>query len=139
MAELDFMSEDWLNALSERLKTSDAYKKAAKGWRSSMALATLAEPEKNIEGRAVVLDLHEGELRNAQLVTGPGPYEADYVIRGVADNWQKLLSKEIFPVPAIMSQQLQLVKGNTMSLMTQMGAAQALLDEAGAVPTKFPA
>ena len=42
MAELDFMSEDWLNALSERLKTSDAYKKAAKGWRSSMAPAAFS-------------------------------------------------------------------------------------------------
>jgi hypothetical protein len=38
-----------------------------------------------------------------------------------------------------MSGQLQLVKGATMALMTQMGAAQALLDEAGKVPTQFQA
>jgi hypothetical protein len=37
-----------------------------------------------------------------------------------------------------MSQQLQLVKGNTMALMTQMGAVQALLDEAAQLQTKFP-
>lgn len=136
--ELDFMSDAWVSALAERLKTSEAYKKNAKGWRSSMALATLAEPEKNIEGCAVLLDLHEGECRGAQRIAGPGPYEADYVIRGVSENWQKLLKKEVFPVPAIMGGQLQLVKGNTMSLMTQMPAVQALLDEAGALPTRFP-
>lgn len=139
MAELDFMSEDWLNALSDRLKTSEAYKKAAKGWRSSMALATLAEPEKGIEARAVVLDLYEGEVRSAVSVAGTGPYEADYVIRGVAENWKKLLAKEIFPVPAIMSGQLQLVKGDTMPLMMQMGSVQALLDEATPVPTRWTA
>lgn len=136
--ELEFMSEAWVAALDARLKDSAAYKKAAKGWRSSMALALLAEPEKGIEAAAVVLDLHEGECRSARREAGAGPYEADYVIRGVAENWKKLLAKEIFPVPAIMSKQLQLVKGETMPLMLQMGAVQALLDEASAVPTRFP-
>lgn len=136
--ELDFMSEAWVAALADRLKASDAYKKGAKDWRASMALAMLAEPEKNIEAAAVVLDLQGGECRSAQRVAGPGPYEADYVIRGVAENWQKLLKKEIFPVPAIMSKQLQLVKGDTMPLMMKMAAVQALLDEASPIPTKFP-
>ena len=136
--ELDFMSEAWVAALADRLKSSEAYKKGAKDWRSSMALATLAEPEQNNEGAAVVLDLQGGECRSAERVAGPGPYEADYVIRGVAENWQKLLKKEIFPVPAIMSKQLQLVKGDTMPLMMKMGAVQALLDEASQIPTRFP-
>jgi putative sterol carrier protein len=137
--ELDFMSDAWVAALAERLKESATYKKSAKGWRSSMALATLAEPEKGIEARAVVLDLYEGEVRSAVSVAGTGPYEADYVIRGVAENWKKLLAKEIFPVPAIMSGQLQLVKGDTMPLMMQMGSVQALLDEATPVPTRWTA
>lgn len=136
--ELEFMSDAWVAALADRLNASEAYKKAAKNWRSSMAFALLPEPEKNIEQRAAVLDLHEGACRGAKLEQGPGPYEADYVIRGVSENWQKLLKKEVFPVPAIMGGQLQLVKGNTMSLMTQMPAVQALLDEAGALPTRFP-
>jgi putative sterol carrier protein len=136
--ELEFMSDAWVAALGERLKTSDTYKKAAKDWKSSMALALLPDPEKGIEPRAVVLDLYAGECRSANLVTGPGPYEADYVIRGVAENWKKLLTKEVFPVPAILGGQLQLVKGATMALMTQMGAVQAILDEAYPVQTKFP-
>ena len=136
--EHEYMSDAWLASLTERVAGSEAYKKAAKDWRASMALALLPEPEKGVEACAVVLDLHEGVCRNATRVAGPGPYEADYVIRGVADNWKKLLTKETFPVPAIMSGQLQLVKGGTTALMMKMAAAQALLDEAGAVPTKWP-
>lgn len=136
--ELEFMSEAWVAALADRLSSSEAYKKNAKDWRASMALAVLAEPEKNIDAAAVVLDLQGGECRSAERVAGPGPYEADYVIRGVAENWEKLLKKEIFPVPAIMSKQLQLVKGDTMPMMMKMGSVQALLDEASQVPTQFP-
>lgn len=132
------MSKEWVAALAERLETSEAYKKGAKDWKSSMALAVLPEPEKGIGAGAVVLDLQHGTCKKAEHVEGPGPYEADYVIRGVAENWKQLLTKAVFPVPAIMSGQLQLVKGSTTQLMMKMGAAQALLDEAGAVPTKFP-
>lgn len=133
------MSEAWLEALTERLKCSEAYKKAARDWRASMALALLPEPEKDIAACAVVLDLQQGECRSAARVAGPGPYEADYVIRGVAENWRLLLTRAIFPVPALMKGDLQLVKGSTTSLMMKMPAAQALLDDAGAVPTRYPA
>lgn len=136
--ELDFMSDAWVAALADRLKESASYKKTARDWRGSMALTLLPEADKGIEPCAVVLDLHEGECRSAVRVAGPGPYEADFVIRGLAANWKRLLNKEIFPAPAIMSGQLQLVKGSSTQLMMKMGAAQALLDEAGAVPTKFP-
>jgi putative sterol carrier protein len=136
--ELDFMSEPYVAALTERLKGSDAYKKATKSWKTTMAFALLPEPEKGIEARGLVLDLADGECRKAAVIPGPGPYEADYVIRGVAEKWKALLGKEIFPVPAIMSGQLQLVKGNSMSLMMQMPSVQALLDETGALPTRFP-
>ncbi len=132
------MSDAWVAALAERLQGSEAYKKAARDWRSSMALALLPEPEKGIEACAVVLDLYEGQCRSAVRVAGPGPYEADYVIRGVGENWRKLLHKEIYPVPALMKGELQLVKGGTTALMMKMPAAQALLDEAGALPTKYP-
>lgn len=136
--ELDFMSDAWASALAERLNNSPAYKSAAKSWKSSMAFALLPEADKGIEARGLVLDLYEGQCRGVKLEQGPGPYEADFVIRGVAANWKALLTKQVFPVPAIMSGQLQLVKGNAMSLMTQMGPVQALIDEAAAVPTQFP-
>lgn len=137
--ELEFMSEPWVAALADRLKASDAYKKAGKGWRTKLALALLADADKGTEAAAVVIDLDGGELKSATRIAGSGPYEGDFVIRGVAENWKKLLNKEIFPAPAVMSGQLQLVQGSPMGLMTHMGATQALLDEAGAVPTKYPA
>ena len=136
--EYEFMSDAWAAALCDRLNGSDAYKKAAKSWKSSMAFALLPEADKGIEARGFILDLYEGTCRSARIEQGPGPYEADYVIRGVAENWKKLLTKEVFPVPAIMGGQLQLVKGATMALMTQMGAVQAILDEAYPLQTKFP-
>jgi putative sterol carrier protein len=58
-------------------------------------------------------------------------------MRGSLDNWQKLPTKEIFPAPALISGQIQLVKGGATALMMKMGAAQALLDEAGRVPTEW--
>lgn len=136
--ELDFLSDAWVNALKERVNSSDAYKKATKDWRTKMTFALLPDAEKGIEPCAVVLDLADGGCQAATRVTGPGPYEGDYVIRGVAPKWKELLTKVIFPVPALMSGQLQLVKGSNTALMMKMGAAQALLDEAGAVPTKYP-
>ena len=132
------MSDAWLAALVERLKGNEAYKKAAKDLKAKIALGLMPEEAKGIGAAGVVLDLQAGELASAQRIEGPGPYEGDYVIRGVAENWKKLLTKEIFPVPAIMKGELQLVKGGTTALMMKMGALQALLDEAGAVPTKWP-
>lgn len=136
--ELDYLSDAWVSALSERLAASESFAKAAKGFKGSLALATVAQPEAGVEPAAVLLDLANGACARAERVAGPGPYEADYVIRGGVAEWQKLLAKAIFPVPAIMGGQLQLVKGGTMALMTQMGAMQALLDEAGALPTRYP-
>lgn len=133
------MSDAWLSAFKERLAASETFKKGAKSFRGSMAFALLPEADKGVEPRGMVLDLADGALRKGEIIQGPGPYEADYVIRGTGPNWKKLLSKEIFPVPAIMGGQLQLVKGNAMGLMTQMGSLQSLLDEAGAVPTAYPA
>jgi putative sterol carrier protein len=135
---LEFMSDAWLSALTDRLATSEAYKKAAKGFSSSLALALLPEADKNVEARAIVIAINNGEVTASKVETGPGPYEADYVVRGVSENWKKLLKKEIFPAPAIMGGQLQLVKGNAMSLMTKMGALDALLNEAGQLDAAYP-
>jgi putative sterol carrier protein len=132
-----YLSDAWVADLTERLKSSDAYKKATKDWKTTITFALLPDADKGIEPVAVVLDLDKGECKSATRVAGPGPYEGDYVIRGTQENWKKLLTKEIFPVPALMSQQLQLVKGSSTSLMMKMGATQGLLDEAGAVPTAW--
>jgi putative sterol carrier protein len=136
--EHELMSDAWVDALKERLATSEAYKKATKDWKTTITFALMPDADKGIEPKAVVLELDKGECKSAKRVEGPGPYEGDFVIRGVAENWKKLLSKEIFPVPALMSQQLQLVKGSSTSLMMKMGATQGLLDECAAVPTKWP-
>ena len=134
-----FMSDAWVAALADRLNDSAAYKNAGKGWKTTLALAVLPEPEKGIDAAAMVIALEDGTCTNIARIEGPGPYEAEYVIRGIADNWKKLLTKEVFPVPAIMKGDLQLVKGGTTALMMKMNAVQALLDEAGAVPTEYPA
>lgn len=137
--ELDFLSDSWVNAIAERLNASKAFKDAGKGWNTTIAFALLPDPEKGVEPAGMVLDLQDGTCRNAQRVAGPGPYEAEYVIRGVAPNWKLLLEKAIFPVPAIMKGDLQLVKGGTTALMMKMNAVQAMLDEAGALSTRYPA
>jgi|GEM_PF-2545036 len=134
-----FMSDAWVSALTERLNNSAAYKSAGKGWKTTLALAVLPEPEKSIEAAAMVIALEDGACKHVERIEGPGPYEAEYVIRGLAENWKKLLTKEVFPVPAIMKGDLQLVKGGTTALMMKMNAVQALLDEAGAVPTEYSA
>lgn len=134
-----FMSDAWVAALAERLKDSAAYKSAGKGWKTTIALAVLPEPEKGIEAAAMTIALEDGVCTSISRIEGPGPYEAEYVIRGIAENWKKLLTKEVFPVPAIMKGDLQLVKGGTTALMMKMNAVQALLDEAGAVTTEYPA
>ena len=136
--ENEFFSDAYLAALQGRLRESAAYKKATKDWKTVLTLALMPEPDKGIEPAALVLTLAGGECTAATRVAGPGPYEGEYVIRGVAANWKALLTKQIFPVPALMKGELQLVKGGTTALMMKMPAAQALLDEAGLVPTRWP-
>lgn len=133
-----FMSEAWVRALEAQLATSESYKKAAGGWKTTIALAVKPEEDKGITAGAAVLDLEGGLCKQADRIEGAGPYDGEYVMRGVLENWKKLLSKEIFPAPALMSGQIQLVQGSTTALMIKMGAAQALLDEAGKVPTAWP-
>lgn len=136
--ELEFLSDGWVSALSERLNNSKAFKDAGKGWNTTIALALLPDPEKGVAPCGMVLDLADGTCRAATRLDGAGPYEAEYVIRGVAGNWRQLLEKAIFPVPAIMKGDLQLVKGGTTALMMKMNAVQAMLDEAGALATRYP-
>lgn len=136
--EVDFLSDGWVSALAERLNDSKAFKDANKGWTTSLAFALLPDPDKGVEPAALVLHVQDGACQSATRVAGPGPYEAEYVIRGVAANWKLLLEKAIYPVPAIMKGDLQLVKGGTTALMMKMNAVQALLDEAGALSTRYP-
>lgn len=132
-----FMSEAWVRALEAQLATSESYKKAAGGWTTKIALAVIPDAEKGLTGGAAILDLANGACQKAERLEGAGPFEGEYVMRGTLENWKKLLTKEIFPAPALMSGQIQLVKGGTTALMMKMGAAQALLDEAGKVPTDW--
>ena len=60
---VEFMSDAWLAALTDRLATSETYKKAAKGFSSTMALALLPEADKGVEARAAILEIVNGELK----------------------------------------------------------------------------
>lgn len=136
--DLEFLSDSWVNSLAETLNESASFKSAGKGWKTKIAFAVLPEAEKGIEAAAMVLALNDGTCSEALRIEGPGPYEAEYVIRGVAENWEKLIKQLIYPVPSIMKGDLQLVKGGTTSLMMKMNAVQALLDVAGALGTRYP-
>lgn len=136
-----FPSVEWTAAFKDAINDNGAYGKAGAGWtHGKVAYVVKARPSLGIDGdTAMVLDLHEGKCRGAELVDGDAAQTADFVIVAEYERWKEVLSGEADPTKAMMQNKLKLEKGHLPTIVKYVVASKELVRSAIAIDTEYPA
>jgi putative sterol carrier protein len=139
-AELDFPSEEWVNAYKDAINANPEYAKAGKDWTHGVvAMVVKAEPSVGIpEDLAMWLDVHEGRCRDCKLLQAKEAVEkAPFVVVASYAQWKQVIKKEIDPTKALMQGKLKLTKGHMPTMVKYVNASKQLVESTAKVPTKF--
>ena len=138
---IKFPSVEWTAAFRDGINANPAYAKAGKDWtHGKVAYVVKARPALGIEtDTAMVLDLHAGTCREAQMVTGAQTRDADFVIVAEYERWKEVLSGEVDPTKAMMQNKLKLERGHLPTLVKFVIASKELVRSALTIDTEYPA
>jgi putative sterol carrier protein len=133
-----FPSPEWVSACGLAINASQAYREASANWTyGAVALVVRPEPELGLaEAVALWLDLDRGSCKEARLVPGAEASQAPFVITADYATWKAVLRRELAPVAGIMRGKLSL-QGSLAIVVRNVGTAEALVDAATTVPTRF--
>jgi putative sterol carrier protein len=138
---IKFPSAEWTAAFKDAINANEAYAEAGAGWtHGSVAYVVEARPELGIErDMGMVLDLHAGTCRGAELVDGEQAQAADFVIHAQYEQWKEVLSGELDPTKAMMQNKLKLEKGHLPTIVKYVVASKELVRSATRIDTDYPA
>jgi len=138
-----FPSKEWAGKFCKVLNESVEYRNAAKTWEGAILFVCTNLPD-NIkqlyDGRDKVgfaLDLYHGECRGVTWTLNPETLNTPYVIEATYDDWVKILTGKLGPVPAMMSRKLRVTKGSLATILRYATASIAMVKAAQKVPTKL--
>lgn len=137
-----FPSSEWTAAFRDAINASKGYAKHGGEWtHGKVAYVVKARPELGIEhDTAMILDLHEGKCRAAEMVDGDRAEElADFVIYAELERWKEVLSGEVDPTKAMMQNKLKLEKGHLPTIVKYVLASKELVLSATVIDTDYPA
>lgn len=138
---IKFPSAEWTAAFKDAINANPGYAKAGKDWtHGKVAYVVKARPALGIErDSAMVLDLHAGVCREAQMTTGEQAKQADFVIVAEYERWKEVLSGEVDPTKAMMQNKLKLEKGHLPTIVKYVVASKELVRSAITIDTDYPA
>ncbi|MGH7698992.1 MAG: SCP2 sterol-binding domain-containing protein [Gemmatimonadales bacterium] len=133
-----FPSPEWVEAYGAAINASEGYRQASLEWtHGAVALVINAQPDIGVaDPVGIWLDLDRGACRAARVVT---PGEADgapFVLTADYARWKQVIKKELGPIAGIMQRKLAL-KGSLPIVVRFVNSAEALVDAATRVPTRF--
>ena len=135
----DVFTARWADAWRKELNASTVYRDKAAAWEGAVALHMSADPALGVaEARAIWLDLHHGECRDARPATPDDLAAAKYVIGADPAVWRDVLGGRLSPISAILTGKLRLLRGNLMGLLPYIAAAQELVVTATHINRQFP-
>lgn len=135
----EIFTADWARAWCRELNESEAYAEAAADWEGALVLRIAADPSYGIEeDRAVLVDLHHGECREARAAEPPDAEEVPYLIEADPYSWKRVLDGDLDPISGLMRGKLKLKRGSVVELARYVKAAQELVRAAGRVETSYP-
>lgn len=131
---IPFPSDAWIKAMMADLNASEAYLAAATNWEGSFDFIV------QVGGQTTTLymDLWHGKCRDAFAVAEGAEHKADFRLSGPVATWQKVMTKKLDPMQAMMTGQLKL-SGNMAMVMKNVRAAKELVESCTRIPTEFPA
>jgi putative sterol carrier protein len=135
----DFPSPEWTVAFKDAINANEAYRTAAKDWTHGVvAMVVKADPALRIEeDTAMWLDMHQGQCRDAKLVSAKEAEAAAFVIVAPYALWKIVIRGELDPTKGMMQGRLKLTKGHMPTMVKYVQASKALVSSTSKVPTKF--
>ncbi len=130
-----FATPSWAAAFKEAVNQSPSYAEAAKNWEGDFWF--IVEPDAEGGERVLMyVDLWHGQCREAFIAKDESERNPEFRIWAPARNWRRVITREIDPIRALMTNTLRL-KGNFAKIMRNVKAAQELVLCAASVPTRF--
>jgi putative sterol carrier protein len=138
---INFPSAAWTEAFKDAINANGAYAQAGKEWtHGKVAYVVKARPAIGIpDDTAMVLDLHAGRCREAQMTTAAQAQSADFVIVAEYERWREVLSGQMDPTKAMMQNKLKLEKGHLPTIVKFVIASKELVRSALTIDTHYPA
>ncbi len=110
-----FPSDNWFQALKEKLNSDERYAQIAAKWEGDMRF--IIEPNGPLKDPMVAyLDLWHGKCRDAFLEVNPEARKPAFILKAPYDNFAKVVKGELDPMQALMTRKLSL-SGNMAVLM----------------------
>jgi putative sterol carrier protein len=133
-----FFSEEWIRLYKGAINGNPDYKSAAADWTHGVvALICKAQPPAVPGDLGIWLDLERGVCREAMLVSVDEAMKAPFCITGEYARWKQVLRKELDPIKGMLQGKLKL-KGDLPTIVREVTSAQALVNSAASLDTKFP-
>ncbi|HLF29023.1 MAG TPA: SCP2 sterol-binding domain-containing protein [Anaerolineae bacterium] len=133
---LKFPSPEWVAALVNQINSDDAYAQAARTWEGDLNFVIERVPGVDTL-HVIYVDLWHGKCRAAYLTDAASAPAAKFKINAPLANWKRVITRQIGPIPALVSGQLKL-HGNMAYILRHVNAAQQLVECATRVETEFP-
>jgi putative sterol carrier protein len=110
-----FPSEEWMQAIKEKLNTDEQYSRIAKNWEGDLRFVletddTLHEP------MWLYFDLWHGKCRDAYIEELTSPKIPAFILKAPYGNFVKVLSGKVAPMQALMTRMLS-VHGSMSYMM----------------------
>lgn len=135
-----FPSEEWTQAYKNAVNRNHAYRKTGKPWTFG-AVAMIVQCDLSLglaEDTGVILDVHEGECRDARFIQGIANTDgAAFVIVGSYLRWKDVIEGTLDPIKGLMEGKLKLTKGHLPTLIRFVEPSRQLVASACQVPTEF--
>jgi putative sterol carrier protein len=133
-----FPSAEWITAYGQAINASATYREVSREWTHGVvALVISAQPDRGLsQPVGLWLDLDRGTCRDARLVTHDEADGAPFVLTADYARWKQIIRRELGPIAGIMQRKIAL-KGSLPIIVRFVKSAEALVDVATTVPTKF--
>ena len=133
-----FHSAEWVAAYRTAIGASQEYRTASGEWtHGPVALVIPAQPDIGVpQDIGIWLDLERGDCRDARVVTRDEAQQAAFVLTAEYRYWKQIIKKELGPIAGIMQRKVAL-KGSLPIVVRFIKSAEALVDAATRVPTRF--
>jgi putative sterol carrier protein len=110
-----FPSEEWLKAFKNKLNSDAQYAKIARNWEGDVYI-TVEPWESHPEPVVLYFDLWHGKCRQAYIAKDESIKQATLKLKGVYDNYIRILQGELHPMQAMLTRRLS-VQGDMSLLM----------------------
>jgi putative sterol carrier protein len=138
MAKYQAWTQEWLDALKQKIATSAEYKELAKNWEGSVSYIVNADPEKGIpEPLYFFTDFWHGDVRDFLVCDKAKAESANFVMSADYARWKQVCKKEVDSTKALMQGKLKL-RGDLTYVVRNIKTVNKVIDLLCEIDTIWP-